>query len=232
MNDSSRSLIGVGLYSVPEAARLSHVSSQRIRRWVRGYKRASSPSSLQYPSVWRPDLPYIEGIVALSFRDLMEVRFVNAFRVHGVSWKIIRLAAQKAMEFLETDHPFSSRTFRTDGKRIFADIIEASGHRKLLDLVRDQFAFPKIVEPSLYEGLEFSGSNDVARWWPMGPNKRIILDPERSFGKPIDNESGVQAQILADAYKAEHSIERVAFLFDVDESAVNDAIKFEEELAA
>ncbi|MCH8183917.1 MAG: helix-turn-helix domain-containing protein [Proteobacteria bacterium] len=232
MIDSSKSLVGVGLYSVPEAARLSHVSSQRIRRWIRGYRRGSNPGSRQYASIWRPDLPYIEGIVALSFRDLMEVRFVNAFRVHGVSWKIIRLAAQKAMEFLETDHPFSSRTFRTDGKRIFADFTEVSGHRKLLDLVRDQFAFPKIVEPSLYEGLEFSEGDEIVRWWPMGPNKRIILDPERSFGQPIDNESGVQAQILADAYSAEHSVERVAILFDVDERAVNDAIEFEEELAA
>ena len=29
--------LGIGIYSVPEASRLSGVASQRIRRWLRGY---------------------------------------------------------------------------------------------------------------------------------------------------------------------------------------------------
>ena len=32
--------IGKGLYSVPEAARLTNVPSARIRRWLSGYRRA------------------------------------------------------------------------------------------------------------------------------------------------------------------------------------------------
>lgn len=227
-----KQLLGVGLYSVPEAARLTRISNRRIRSWTTGYIRSSGKHHRKYTSVWRADAPYVDGIVSLTFRDLMEVRFVNAFREYGVTWKVIRLAALHAMEWLGNDHPFSMKSFRTDGRTIFADLVEDSGSRKLLDLVSSQYAFSQVISQSLYRGMEFSEADEVVRWWPEGKRKAIVVDPLRSFGQPIDSKSGVPTRILADACRAEGSAKRAASNFGVRVQAVVSAVEFEEKLAA
>ncbi len=40
------------------------------------------------------------GVAALDFADLIEIRFLDAFIAHGVSWKSIRIASQRAKELL------------------------------------------------------------------------------------------------------------------------------------
>lgn len=232
MTASTNSFLGVGIYSVGEAAQLAHVKMATIRRWVRGYSYRLDGKERQSPAVWQRQLPDIEGTMALSFLDLMEVRFVNAFRTHNVSWKAIRLAAVRARELFDRSHPFSTKSFKTDGKSIFAEVIEETGERHLLDLVKNQFAFQKILAPYLYKGLEFDESDQVARWWPLGKRKQVVIDPRRSFGRPIVASYGVPIAALADAYRVEGSYKFVADWYEVTEKAVREAVEYHKNIAA
>ena len=225
-------LVGVGIYTVPEAARLTGVSSQRIRRWLTGYSYQRGDQVRRSEAVWRHQLPVIDESLALGFRDLMEVRFIDAFRGQGVSWKTIRLAASRAIELFDNDYPFSTRRFVTDGKTIFAEIIRAEGKRALLDIPKSQYAFRHVVSRSFQKGLEFSQDGTVIRWWPLGEKRRVVLDPSRAFGQPIVSKEGIPTLTLVEAVQTEGSIERVAKLFDVERDSIRDAIRFEESLAA
>jgi uncharacterized protein (DUF433 family)/DNA-binding transcriptional MerR regulator len=229
---ASEQLLGIGIYTVPEASRLTGVSPGRIRRWLRGYTFRRGEELRYSEAVWRPELPEIEGELALGFRDLIEIRFVDAFRNQGVSWKTIRLAATRAMEMFGTDHPFSTRQFLTDGKTIFAEIIKEGGKKALLDLPKSQFAFRQIVSRSIQKGLEFSPANEVIRWWPLGLRCRVVLDPQRAFGQPIVTKEGVPTTTLAEAIAVEGTVDRVARIYDVGPDSVRDAIRFEKTLAA
>jgi hypothetical protein len=54
------------------------------------------------------------GLPALDFADLIEVRFLDAFLQHGVSWWTIRTAAERVRELLGRHHPFHlARSRRT-----------------------------------------------------------------------------------------------------------------------
>jgi uncharacterized protein (DUF433 family) len=221
------SLLGLGVYSVPEAARLTGVSSSRIRRWLQGYSYASGGASHASPPLWRQQIASEDSLI-LSFRDMLEVRFVDAFRRHGVSWKAIRVAAECAAEIIHDSYPFSTRRFKTDGRSIFAEIVQETGDESLLDLVRSQYEFKSIVEPFLFEGLEFSAVGiEPVRWWPLGMNRRVVIDPERSFGQPIVDPESVPTTVLARAFRAEGSIQAVARWYMVDPKSVEDAVEFE-----
>ena len=130
MRDSPRmsevgQLLGVGLYSVPEAARIAKVSGRSVTRWMLGYQfRLADGSARPMPALWRRDFDETE-VIALTFRDLLEVRFVNAFRLAGVSWHVIRRSAEVAAELFGASHPFSSQRFITDGRLIFADTLRS-----------------------------------------------------------------------------------------------------------
>ncbi|MTI11755.1 DUF433 domain-containing protein, partial [Sansalvadorimonas verongulae] len=73
-------LVGVGLYSIQEASGLTGIPTQKIRRWMYGYKASKSGKQ---PPLWTS--PVTESVEdSISFQDLLEIRFVYAFRKHGV----------------------------------------------------------------------------------------------------------------------------------------------------
>lgn len=224
-------LLGVGIYSVAEAARLTNVAPARIRRWIKGYAfKGARGDTHKSPPVWRGQHPIVDGEVALGFLDLLEIRFVDAFLRSGVRWPTIRLAEQHASELFKTDHPFATNRFKTDGRSIFVQIKDESGDKALVDIARNQYAFQEVVAPC-FIGLEFSDEQAI-RWWPLGLKRRIVLDPTRCFGQPIVSKEGVPTRILALAYEAEQSEVAVARWYRVDQRSVRDAVEFEKKLAA
>lgn len=219
-------LFGVGLYTASEASRLTGIPTARIRRWLRGYRHAGGASL----PLWAPGIPQLGSGLEVTFLDLIEARFVHAFVKQGVSLKHIRAALQRAREIAGSDYPFSTQKFRTDGRRIFAEVQEVTGDKAVIDLVRNQFAFKSVIEPS-FKGLEFEASQ-VVRWRPWPERKAIVLDPSRSFGAPIIDSDGVPTGALARAFAVRKSFKSVAHDYLVPEQSVRDAVAFEERLAA
>jgi len=231
MDTTGRPLLGSGIYTVSEASHLSGVSSGRIRRWLKGYRYKSHRRRYTSPALWHGELEPIDDSLALSFLDLVEVRFVEAFLKEGVSWTVLRRARQRAQKLFNDPHPFCSNKFVTDGHAIFAELHEKTGEASLVDIARDQKVFGQIVKP-FFKELEFSEDNVLLRWRPLGERRQVVLDPKRSFGQPIVDIEGVPTCILASALKANGSIVEVVRWFEVKESALHDAIEFEQKLAA
>lgn len=225
-------LTGVGLYTFHEAARLTKIPLRDLRRWLGGYSYRDKrhDERISVSPLWETE--FDDEVDGIGFHDLLEVRFVQAFRQHGVSLQTIRLASQRARELFATDFPFTSRQFRTDGRTIFASAMKETGETALLDLIKRQYAFRKIIEPSLYSGIEFGSDQNAARWYPTPRSKAIVLDPQIAFGKPIVTTGAVRTSILYDAYAAEGDKNYVARLYEVPVAAVDAAVMFEESLAA
>jgi uncharacterized protein (DUF433 family) len=229
-----------GAYSAAEGLRLlnfsrgpakaRHVSRSTVARWLRGYDFETDEGGGHSEPLWRPDYSNDDDLVELSFRDLIELRFVKAFRDIGLALPTIRECYQRAADEVHDERPFSTQKFRTDGKTIFLEITEGIQEAKLVDLRRRQNVFRTIVEPSLKD-LEFDASA-VARWFPLGTaRKSVVVDPARAFGRPVSN-SGVPTEVLARAVEIEGSPRRVSFLYNVSTAEVRDAVMFERKLAA
>jgi uncharacterized protein (DUF433 family) len=218
-------LVGVGLYTPIEASRLTQISSGKIVRWLRGHER----DGRHYDALWKPELDLGNEGLFLNFRDLMEVRIAAAFIASGLSPQRVRAAILLAKEMIDDDRPLSTTWFRTDGRSVFLTVIEKDGQTKLIDLFRRQFAFREIVERSL-RNIDYSIEGVPRRWWPLGKKAAIVIDPERSFGRPIETDSSVPADILAAAVDAEGSIDAVVTAWDVSAKSVRRAVHFRDEM--
>ncbi len=213
--------VGVGLYSMAEAARLLRIRPSTLREWV----------SQASPLVPRR-LPADER--ALTFVELMELHFIKMFRSEGVPMQTIRKASAAAAAKFSSNYPFSVKRFDTDGRTIFATMIREEEDLIVVeDLRRGQYVFDEIVKP-FFRKLEFSGTQEVARFWPREKKGRVVLDPERKFGKPIDAESGIPTKALYEAVCAGggQAPRDVAKWFGVPIQAVQAAVAFEESLLA
>jgi uncharacterized protein (DUF433 family) len=182
------------------------------------------------PPLWAPQLPAIDDARALTFRDLIEVQFVDRFRQEGLSLQSVRKTIGLAAELLTTSYPLSSVEFKTDGKSILAQVVEPGEQARVFDLTTGQYLFDFVLE-HLYDALEYSALDELVRWWPLGKDRRVLIDPKRSFGRPIVLE-GVPTAILAGSYEAEGSVVAVARWFEVAEESVEDALQYERTHAA
>jgi len=211
-------LLGIGLYSVPEASRLTGVPASSIRRWLWGEVSRTNGRPHRTPPLWSPQPPPVDGARTLSFSDLVELRFVLALRHHGLGMSAIRQLHDRAAAAIGESRPFSTLRFRDEGGRIASE----SGCGE----VRTGILAP------LYEDLDFSKDGTAVRWWPLGREHEVVVDPQRNFGHPVVREKGVSTEVLADAYETEGSIPEVARWYDVREDAVRDAVEFHHRMAA
>jgi uncharacterized protein (DUF433 family) len=219
---------GIGVYSVPEAARLIGMRSQMLRRWVSGYDDLEAGQSAAQKPLWSAQYAKSDENQYLGFRDLVEARIVKALRLSGIPLQTVRRCLERARAIIGDDHPFSTRSFKSDGKTLFLEIMQSGDDPILIDLRQGQQAFKAISAQSL-NGLEF-GDEVAERWWLLTGKKTIVADPGRSFGHPIIASNGMSTKCVAEAVLAEGSIERVAQLYEMRISEVNDAVIFEQRL--
>ena len=216
---------------MPEAARLVGTSTQTIRRWLLGYRFPTrSGRTGQSGSVFSPALAQIEGYRAIGFLDLVELLFVKAFRDEGVTLPTIRRAAKEAAKRWHTTHPFCLRRLATDGRGIFATVIDDFGEEDLLDLAKSQLAFKKVLQPYLKQ-LQYDKDYVVERWWPLGNKKPVCVDPNLCFGRPVTMPVPVPTEIVFEAAREDQSLAEVAKWYDLPMRSVRAAIEFEKHLA-
>lgn len=227
MGNALDPLIGIGLYTPFEAGRLVDVPPARIARWLKGHE-----GKRWYEPLWKPQVELGDESVYLGFRDLMEIRVADLFIRAGISPQRVRVAIRMARDEFGVDHPLSTRRFRTDGKDIFLEIMDRAEdgqvRRQLLNTFRRQFAFSEFVEPS-FQGVEFDADGIPALWRPAGRRNAIVLDPNRAFGQPIDEESSVPTAVLAAAAENE-GVDGAAASFQVRPRSVRQAVDFEKSL--
>lgn len=158
---------------------------------------------------------------------------VAAFVQHGVDLRVIRATIEAATHYFGQDYPLTNRQFRTDGKRIFLQAIEAAtGDEKIVDVVHRQFVFSDIISPSLYAGIEYDDESAV-RWFPLGRRRTIVLDPALQFGAPVIASAGIPTDTIHAAFLAEgRDRDMVARVFDITPRLVSEAVAFEQGLAA
>ncbi len=219
-------LVRTGIYSVTDAAELIGVSPQKIRAWVAGWPRTVTAPVLEN------DLGWVDGRLAFSFANLMELRFIAFFEGAGVKLREIRAIMDDVREELRRPHPFATNTvFKTDGAKIVAEIAHRNGVTDLYDLRSKNFEMSVVVYRSLKDGVVYDPQGDARAWFPrrkLAPN--VIIHPRLAFGRPVLKGSGIPTEAIAEVAQAEGSIEAAAIIFEISTNRAQEAVSFEEHI--
>ena len=227
MNAHSNHLLETGIYTLPQAAYLVSAPLGDVRVWVEGRKGKTIRAPVISNQIGR-----IGNSVAISFTNLMELRFVAQFSKAGVRLNNIRSIMNEVQEVINHPHPFATKTvFKTDGKKIVADIVGKNGFQAVYDLKSRNYEMPIVVLQSLKEDVVWDPEGEAVAWFPrraFAPN--VIIRPKYAFGKPILRKSRIPTETIAQAFKAEGSQKAVADVYEIPLSQVREAISFEKHL--
>ena len=215
------SILGQGVYTPREAARLVGTTAQQILRWTRG----SGPNE----PLWNAHFQFLdEDVTEISFLDLVEVRVVTALRRADVSLQAIRFAIDFAKDRYGIDRPLASQSFKTDGTEILMEALE--GDKNLISLSKrrpGQKVFKDIIFQSLND-LEYEDET-AARWRPRGYSA-VIIDPDRRFGDPILDDFGLSTGTIYSEFKQFRDFRYLSNIYEVPQNALKVCVQFESNL--
>lgn len=226
-----RPRLGEGVYTLPDAAHILNLPQPRVRRWVNGYWQVLS-SDRQHRQVLDLRIWGSSQDRAFNFYTLVEVYCVMAFREMGVSFLKIRQARDELSVRFKTPYPFASHELLCDGKRIMV-ALKNTGILSVLTLgAGGETAFQKIIEPFCHK-LDFSNKTELAeRFWPMGRDSSVVVDPRHGFGRPTLDGTNISTQVIYDLIRAGEDDDAICVLYELTEKQVRDARQFEERKAA
>jgi uncharacterized protein (DUF433 family) len=72
----------------------------------------------------------------------------------------------------------------------------------------------------------FGEEHLVAKLWPLGRDKSIIVDPKHTFGQPTIEGTNIKAETIYRMFQAGESLHFIASLYEIETAQVEDAVTF------
>jgi len=220
-------------YPTAEAARLVRLSRGRVKRWLEGYEFEYETKSQPFirHSRKKPvirDSQY-RSSAYVSFLDLIDLLLIREFLKQGFSLQELRLLFDEVRERKQIHH-LAYETFFTLGKNVFWEMSQGS----LMKLSSGgQLALSQLIT-ELGHQIDFDEETKIAiRWFPMHPDRNVVIDPRVSFGHPIISGRRITTSALFDLYNAEkQDAEHVCKWMNISSDQLESAVRFESLLAA
>lgn len=213
------------MYLVPDAARILRLPLSVLRSWVSG--------RLDDDRRYSPAGEFVtEGEGAdrhFGFHALIELFTIAQLRKRSIPMSTVRQARGELMERFQTPHPFALKGLMTSGRTL----IKSLNDDILLELgTRGQTAFSKVLEP-FCAGLDFDQASSLAsRYFPLGREHPVVVDPRRAFGRPVIEGTNLTTEAVMSLLRGGESAENIAESFRISTEAVLAAKAFEQQKAA
>lgn len=220
-------------YPASEVARILNLPAATVKAWCFGQTYRSAAGA---PKRFKPViLPADTRARLLSFANLCELHVLSAIRrQHKISLSKVRDSVDYVRSQLGADRPLIDRQFRTNGVDLF---VEHTSHllnvsQQGQESLRGEFALA-------LARIEWDRNGAPVRLFPFSRStvsgaqpKAIVIDPRLSFGRPVLSGVGVPTEVIVDRFKAGDSMGEMAKDYGVDEKEIEEALRFEQRLAA
>ncbi len=211
--------IGSGVYTISDVSKILKLPYQKVHTWINKYWDGILASDMnELYSV------KIASIKTINFYALIEFYILYLMGESGVRTRKVLDAHIELSQIFHTKYPFAQKNIieniKTDGYRIYFNF-----HGSYLPLDGTKQFNLDFIEV-FFKSLEFDEDFLASKFWPMGKESSIVLDPERQQGQPIIDKTNILPQSLYNLYKGGESVEFIALLYDIDKKSVKDALDF------
>ena len=213
--DLWRKRLTLPTYTVAEAARYAQGKPRTVGYWFRGGETTG------------PALPGRRAGERLNYFEAVEVAFVAAFRSYGVRLRNLREAHAYFQALLQTEYPFATERFYTEGTRILREWDDLQELSEFTEVVigdeQGQLAWAGLLGEK-FETFDYE--DDLAlRWHVAGRSSPVQIDPRISFGSPCVR--GIPTWAMRGRKLAGESVDEISEDFGLEDNEVIAGLEFE-----
>lgn len=209
--------IGSGIYTAPDVAKILRIPYPKAKYWFNYYAKYKLFDSIGYRYYFN-----IKDTIAIDFLTLIEMHVFYLLKDKvGMKTNNIIKNHKILSEELKTPYPFAFSDIYASPKRI---IFESNSILKIADDLQQTFIEDFIIP--YYEKIEFNEEKLAHKYYPLGKENSIVVDPDHQFGKPIIEGTNIITETLYDYYLGGDSIEFIARLYNLTPKNIKDAIEF------
>ena len=215
--------ISEGVYLVKDIAKILNLEYSKVYRWIVGY--------------WgngglKEGVSYTFGEDnnrAINFYSLIEFYTFFKLRERGVSSLDIKKLHTKLSETLNTDYPFTiGHDFYVEKKVKRKRFVYYKYLNSLIKLdKKSQFSFDFIISDFL-DKIDFNEDNIATRFFPLGLDKNVVVDPTHQFGQPTILGTNIKTQTIYNLHLGGETIRNISNLYNISSVKIEDAICFHE----
>ncbi len=211
--------LGNGIYTISEIAQILRIPYDKASRWINQFWDGELGKIYESSYSWT-----VQDTRAVSFHTLVELNVLIQLGEAGVKTRAVLNAHKELSDLFNTPFPFAVRevieNLRTDGKKVYFqlknDTISLDGTRQFnLDFIK-----------LFIRNLDFDKDEIASKYWPMGREKQIVIDPKRQFGHPVLADSNIFPETIFSLFRAGEPIKFIAFTYNLSEKSIKDAITF------
>ena len=205
------------MYTFKEVARLSGISVSCVRNWMFGY-------TVEERKV-APLIKALPDATCCSFLNLIEIIVAARFRkAEGTKYEVVKRTYENAKKLYSLPHPFASDLrLKAIGGHI-VHMIREKGSLQAID-TPEQFTLPYLVEEAM-EQLEFE-LELASKWYPVGKNIPIVVDPYISSGVPVIEGRGITVENIEKRfYGGKQTWDFIASDLELPINVIQEVIRF------
>jgi uncharacterized protein (DUF433 family) len=171
-----------------------------------------------------------EARVEISFLQLAEIVVVSRFRHRNVRLERLRRAHRYASDELNIEYPFAWLKLQTDGAHVLSVFQELEPGERLISLDQyGQFTLPGDVVKTL-ELFDYE-EEFAARWFPIGRDVPIVIDPRFGAGRPTIPDRRLTVETIYKRWKAGQNMKFIADDFKLPFYKVEATLRYAETYA-
>jgi len=199
--------LGTGIFLTSDISLILGINTQKVNSWLENY--------------WSEKIHYFEKTKTVNFLTLIEVYVFNTFLENGVKRNKIKKFHKNLSEKLNTDYPFAHHEFFYSNKEIYTSKQTNIYFDTDFNYIIDSFIIP------FTNKIEYSDVTNIAtKFYPLGKNSNIVIDPQIQFGKPTVNGTRLTTDVIEEMLKNKMKPKVIASWYEVEEEIICEIAKF------
>jgi uncharacterized protein (DUF433 family) len=130
-------------------------------------------------------------------------------------------AHREMAKALNTPYPFAQKDMYIDNfKLLFGDDTQLITADEKLQTVIASFLQP------FCQKIEFTNDRIAHKFYPIGQDKSIVINPENQFGQPVIEGTNILTTTILAFHKGGESEDSISRLYDITPKNVRDALEY------
>ena len=211
--------IGKGIFPFPDVVKVLDMPYRKVYAWMRRYWKGELGETFKSNYVWE-----VNGSRGVNFLTLVELHTMMHLADSGVRTQEVLEVRETLSVLYGTPTPFAHKAvlegMYTKGNEVFwktkNDTITLTGKKP----------FQSDAISLLIEKLDFNEDSLASKYYPIGKEKPIVIDPRRQFGSPVLINNNIYPQTLYYLYKGGEPKDFIARLYRIKLEEVEAAIEY------